>query len=120
MIIINPGSKLANGTEKQAVKNANDWVMEMRENGIRYVQIVGSPIPDGRFRWTFALRHSLTGVEATLAIHGLSAQEVEEYAANNLGAQPRIYWNGSSSAEPQLEDFLTEGYYIDIVREGES
>lgn len=120
MIIINPGSKVANGTKEQAIKNADDWVLEMRKNGIRNVQIIGKPVPNGECRWTFTLKHSLTGVEADLVMHGLNEQEEKEYSNHNLGAFPRIYWNGSSGANPKLEDFLAEGYHIDIILEVEN
>jgi hypothetical protein len=117
-MIVNPGSKLKGGTEEQAIENAELWVSQMRNCGIRNVQVVNRPEYDGKFRWRFILKHSLTDVEATLDIHGLTDDEVKKYVNNNIcKAYPRIYWNGCSSSEPRLEDFLTDGFCIDIVKE---
>lgn len=116
MLIINPGSKVPPGTKQQAIENAIGWLDQMIENGIYNVVLCDSPVPEGE-RWVFKFKHILTRKTATLSMHGLSQNEVEEYQKGNIfGAMPRVYWNGSSSDEPKLEDFLADGFCIDIVR----
>ena len=117
MLIVNHGSKVAisgNGwtnTYETAFKNATDWLLTMKKNNIHDVSIVGSEGPNLYGEWTFTFRHNVTDKQVLLTIHG-----IDDLAAHMKDKiwPPRIYWNGSSCANPQLTDFLCDGYEICI------
>ena len=111
MLIINPGSgPVEGGTFEQAVLNAETWLENMQADGVTDVKLIRSAKPQGDGRYVFTFEHNTTGVTATLETHGLTQEQVAEHTF-----PPRVYWRGSSSAEPCLEDFLTDGYRIAIV-----
>lgn len=58
-------------------------------------------------RWVFTFRHKVTGTEVQLEIHGID--DLDAYRKQYL-FDPKIYWRGSSCAEPELEDFAAEGF----------
>lgn len=118
IVLINPGSHVRGGTAEQALENARDWHRRMIEQG--FTDVVLDEVPRqgppqyGSDRWTFAFRHTLTGREAELMIHGLSEGECGECGI----FRPRVYWNGSSCSDPKWEDFLTDGFELAIRPKG--
>lgn len=117
MLIINPGNKVASGgngwtnTYQQAFLNAEDWLRKMNDNGIRDVSITTGNGPDNYGMWTFTIQHSVSHKCATLDMHGID--NIDAYLEERM-FHPRIYWNGSSCSNPELTDFLCEGYEICI------
>lgn len=109
---INPGSRIGGqpdgwtNTVEQAVLNARAWLDRMRKEGFTDIEI-GEPGPEDQGRWPFVFRHTVTGVEVTLETHGIS--DPTAYEKQHIFA-PRVYWNGSSSAEPDLDDFAAPGF----------
>jgi hypothetical protein len=115
-LLINPGSHIADdpddewtNTYQQALTTAREWLTRIHSDGITDVELI-APHPtqaphDGR--WTFTFRHTITGTEVTLETHGIHPLEVYE-RRHIFGA--RIYWNGSSSADPELENFAAPGF----------
>lgn len=121
MLVINPGNKVASGgngwtnTLEVATKSANEWLQSMHSRHIRDVEIVSVCGPDDG-SWTFTFEHSVTGCRATLDIHGID--NMTAYANDNR-YPAKIYWNRSSTANPQLTDFLCDGYEICIRKKQE-
>lgn len=117
MFLINPGSTVttsANGwtnTYETALKNAMAWLLNMEKQHITGVFIVASDGPNAQGMWVFTFRHNVTGKTALLEIHGID--NLDAYLKQNV-FHPRVYWNGSSSGEPKLTDFLRQGYEICI------
>lgn len=110
MLLINPGSHVEGGTEEQARENARVWHGRMVSDGITGVDLVEEPTGYRNGRWTFAFRHTVTGVTRELEIHGLTAAQAETYVF-----RPRVYWRGGSCSTPDLTDFLAIGYVLAIV-----
>jgi hypothetical protein len=112
MLITNAGSRIAdsgNGwtnTEASARQEAERWLAAMRGEGLTDIELVDGAMPFEN-RWRFTYRHTVTGATATLETHGID--DAEAYQAENI-FPPRVYWNGSSTAHPQLEDFAADGY----------
>lgn len=114
-MIINPGSQLpANprgwtNTFDRAVQYANEWHDRMRKEGFgQDVRMLpGAGFIDGR--WEFTFYHQVTKVRVKLETHGID--DLEAYRKQAI-FDPRIYWNGSSSSEPQLSDFAAPGYVM--------
>ena len=121
MLIVNPGSNIAksgNGwtnTLETATAMANDWLRSMRANNINEVHIVAVHGPNSD-RWTFIFEHSVTGVRASLDVHGID--NMNAYLKENT-FPPRVYWNENSSATPKLTDFLCDGYEV-VIRKKEA
>ena len=117
-VVINPGSRITAGgkgwtnTVEQARKEAQDWLGKMIEEGIADVELIpGETEHSGR--WTFIFRHTVTGVQIKLEMHGVD--DIQAYFKENLG-YPRIYWNGDSSSNPELSDFAAPGYRMSFVK----
>lgn len=112
-LIINPGSRIGEpgdgwtNTYATARTMAEDWLAKMRAEGLTDVTLLDGGEDHGDGRWGFMFRHEVTGVSICLDTHGI----------DNPGAYqrqhpftPRIYWNGSSCSNPELEDFAAPGF----------
>ena len=116
-VIINPGSTIDSmggdgwtNTVEQARKHAKEWLRRMRrEDQIDAKLLPGETFEDGR--WTFKFQHNLTGVVCDLCTHGIDNDDA--YRKENIFT-PRMYWNGSSCSNPMQEDFLKDGYRVEI------
>lgn len=116
-IIINPGARLGDAeaahgwtnTFATAHATALEWLAKMHADGLVDVDICGADATEREGRWTFTYRHTVTGVKVELETHGID--DVEAYKRQHI-FEPRIYWNGSSSANPSLEDFAAPGYVM--------
>jgi hypothetical protein len=116
-VIINPGSRLGDAQNARGWTNtfataraeADRWLTEMRSNGIADVELVSADETERGGRWTFTFRHAVTGAEVELETHGID--DLEAYRRQCI-FDPRIYWNGSSSANPCLGDFAAPGYVM--------
>lgn len=111
-LIINPGSHIGepgNGwtnTAETARSHAADWLLQLHRDGMTDVELLeGSTGSEGR--WVFSFRHAVTGTTVKLETHGID--DVEAYERQHIFA-PRVYWNGSSLAEPELEHFAAPGF----------
>jgi hypothetical protein len=103
-IILNPGSKTKGGTFEQAEKNAKKWLESIYQNGFLEVEMSFSKKEeDGNFIFNF--KHNVTRKIVQLEIHGFTDKECEEFLF-----YPRVYWNGSSCADPKTEDWLEDGF----------
>lgn len=112
MILINPGSRIPDSgdgwtnTVEGARRQAEEWLANMRSEGLTDVELLDEATPFEN-RWRFTFRHTVTGVEVTLETHGID--DLDAYQREQTFS-PRTYWNGSSSATPQLADFAAEGF----------
>lgn len=111
-LLINPGSHIGEPGEgwtntcETARAEAERWLAEMHESGMADVELLdGSTEREGR--WTFTFRHKVTGTVVELETHGID--DVQAYERQHVFC-PRIYWNGSSTANPKLEHFKAEGF----------
>lgn len=113
-MIINPGSEIPVGEVDIAIQNAVKWLNATNQNGVHDIVLDCKPCGyDGKGRWDFRFTHRITGVVKELTIHGLTDEEVKK-----LQFFPRVYWDGSSTADPKNEDFLKEGYALRIMPNG--
>jgi len=112
-IIINPGSgaiqtgsKWTN-THEVAKQNAYSWFYKpMLEQGFTDIKVEDTgKEQDGR--WLFIFKHEVTGVSVELEIHGID--NLKNYEDEFIFT-PRVYWNGSSSSNPELRDFKADGF----------
>jgi hypothetical protein len=55
----------------------------------------------------FTFRHAVTGTTVELEMHGID--NLQAYEDDHLFAA-RVYWNGSSLSEPELDDFAAPGF----------
>ena len=62
--------------------------------------------------WNFRFRHKITNKYIDLQIHGFTKKECDAFIFH-----PRVYWNGSSTAEPEITDWLTDEYQYRILYE---
>jgi hypothetical protein len=111
-VIVNPGSRinpsLPNSYER-AQQYARKWLDQMRAEGISDIELIDNrEFSDGR--WRFRFRHLITGVTVNLDQHGLSDNDDKSIFPT------RVYWNGSSSANPSIEDFAAPGYVMTYRR----
>lgn len=112
-VIINPGSRIREGsagwtnTRVQSLRNAYEWHHKMRDESFGHdIDMVDTgEHEDGRWRYVF--RHKVTGVEVSLQIHGID--DMDAYLEQALFV-PHVYWNGSSSSNPSIEDFAAPGF----------
>jgi len=113
-LIINPGSRIASpdhdgdwqNTLTVARRRAEDWLGKMHAEGMTDVELLdGTTEREGR--WVFTFRHKITEATATLEMHGI--EPVAAYEQQHWFA-PRVYWNGSSTTNPCLEDFAAPGF----------
>ena len=103
-IIINAGSENKGGTFEQAEINAKEWLESIHNEGFPEVEMsFVKRHKDGD--WQFNFIHKVIGKVATLEIHGFTKEQREVFAFH-----PRVYWNGSSTADPKIEDWLTDGF----------
>ncbi len=113
-VIINPGSRIAtepqgwSNTREGALREAATWLNRMQNDGFGdiVVQEIG---PDGEGRWTFTFRHTVTDVAVELSTHGID--NMDAYLKQCI-FPPRVYWNGSSSSNPSMDDFAAPGYVM--------
>lgn len=117
MVIINAGTRLGDihpadgwaNTYAAARKAADEWLTKMRAEGIADVELATADETEREGRWTFTFRHAVTEVEVKLETHGID--DMEAYNRQCV-FEPRIYWNGSSTANPELSDFAAPGYVM--------
>ena len=109
-VIINPGSENKGGTFEQALTIAKEWhenilsefpEVTMSEKGVHC---------DGL--WMFEFKHQVTGVTVHLQTHGFTREQCEKFIF-----QPRVYWNGSSTGDPRIEDWLTDEFTYRVCYE---
>lgn len=109
MTIINAGSENKGGTFEQALIAANEWLEMINEE---YPEVTMTThedrLEDGD--WNFKYTHGVTGKCVELQIHGYTVKECEGFMFS-----PRVYWNGSSTGGPKIEDWLDESYTYRIV-----
>lgn len=115
-MIINPGSTIPvqsgkgwTNTEQGAHREAEKWLANMRSEGITDVELLPGCEPSGEGRWCFTFRHQISGVEVNLVTHGID--DIEAYGKERI-FYPRVYWNDSSCAEPEVENFAAEGFEV--------
>ena len=114
-LLFNPGSGPVDdkgdgytNTYAKACEIARTWFEDMKADGLADIELV-EPQPwevDGG-RWTFIFRHTITGAEVKLETHGLD--NLDTYTINHVFL-PRVYWNGWSSGQPELDDFAAPGF----------
>lgn len=113
MLIINPGSKIGDdpkgwtNTHTQARKHAYEWFYKpMQEDGFTDIEVEDTKEErDGR--WLFIFKHSITEKQVELEVHGID--NLEAYRNQHIFS-PRVYWNGSSSSNPSIDDFAVDGF----------
>lgn len=114
MIIFNPGSEFVGGSFDVAKLRA-EWVLknQILGEGIVDVEIM-SDVEKTKSGWVFKFRHRVTGVVVYYSTHGLCTVEGTQKWKddNNAWAAPRDYWDGSSCSDPQLEDWLKDGFKV--------
>ena len=111
MMIINPGSENKGGSYKEAYKIAREWLMSIHAEGFPEVYFrFKEHIEDGNY--VFVFTHRTTKVKVLLETHGFTYEECKKFMF-----RPRIYWNGSSTGNPKLEDWLTDKFTYRIVYE---
>lgn len=113
--IINPGSELPSGeagigwtnTHEQAKKYAYIWFYKpMMKEGFTDIEVEDTgKETDGR--WLFIFRHQVTGKAVELETHGIDNLEAYE---KQFVFTPRVYWDGGSSSNPELSQFVVEGF----------
>jgi hypothetical protein len=115
VIVVNPGSHILadcggwTNTYAGALAEARRWLDRMRDDGLAAdVELVVPDEPverDGR--WRFGFRHRVTGVTVVLETHGID--DLDAYRRQAV-FEPRVYWRGSSSATPSLDDWAAPGF----------
>lgn len=121
-VFINPGSRIVQtdseptwtNTFEQAKKEAENWLETMRKEGIVDVAIVNWDETEYEGRWRFEFEHAVTRVRVTLETHGID--NLTAYRKRAI-FDPKVYWNGSSCANPSHEDFAAEGFKLTFVEE---
>lgn len=104
MLIINPGSENKGGTLEQATENANEWLRNIHNEGFIEVEMsFVKQLKDGDYLFNFT--HAVTKKTAELCVHGFTKDECKRFIF-----RPRVYWNGSSTADPKIEDWLADGF----------
>lgn len=113
MFIINPGSEIGTetkgwtNTHETAKLHAYEWFYKpMLKEGFTDIEVTdtGEEIEG---RWKFIFKHKVTGVEVELETHGID--DLKAYEEQYIFT-PRVYWNGSSTGQPELDDFKVEGF----------
>jgi hypothetical protein len=113
-LIINPGSGGidASGegwtnTHEQAKKYAYKWFYRpMLARGFTHIEVTDLD-EQIEGRWKFTFTHKVTGKTVELEIHGVDNLKAYE---KECVFTPRVYWNDSSTGEPELEQFAADGY----------
>lgn len=107
-IIINAGSENKGGTFEQAEMNAKEWLKSIHDEGFNEIEMKFiERQKDGD--WLFHFTHLVTKKVATLEIHGFTKEECKQFMFH-----PRVYWNGSSTSDPKIEDWLCDGFKFRI------
>lgn len=112
-VIINPGSRIGEpgdgwaNTYATARATAEEWLAAMHAEGLTGVTLLDGGEDHGDGRWGFTFRHEVTGASVRLDTHGID--NLDAYERKHLFA-PRVYWNGSSCSNPELEDFAAPGF----------
>lgn len=96
---------MSNGTIKQARINAQEWFDHMKEDG--FVDIVMTEGNHGDY-FEFIFTHKVTKKVATLHIHGYPNNQTIDMIFK------KIYWNGCSSSEPKIDNWLKDGFTFEI------
>lgn len=116
MVIINPGTHIPpdsvdegwTNTYEGALAEAEKWLRRMHNEGLADITMTEpddkEPV-DGR--WTFQFVHDVTGVTVELDTHGIAP--IDRYMQGRW-AYPRVYWNGSSTSNPELSQWAARGY----------
>lgn len=113
-LIINAGSAIGateagwTNTEAQARKEAEKWLALIHADGMVDVELLPGSV-EFESRWRFTFRHAVTAVEVTFETHGIDNEEV--YRKRYTFA-PRQYWNGSSTNDPEIDDFAAPGFAV--------
>ena len=119
-ILFNPGSGAvaASGAGwtndyAGAEANAREWHDRLVGDGIRDVELTlpGMPAPGDDGRWVFDFTHTVSGVVVQLETHGLDDDEYRAYEREHVFG-PHVYWNGSSSDIPEVEQFAAPGFEV--------
>ena len=109
MMIINAGSENKGGTFEEALKSARVWLSSVQREFPEVTMTTHeNRLGDGD--WNFVFTHQVTGVSVDLDIHGFTDEECEKFTFH-----PRVYWNGSSTSDPKIDDWLTDDYKYRIV-----
>lgn len=124
MILINPGSHIGEttglwtNTHEKALERALGWLKNIQDDGYKNIKMLDTK-EEINGRWKFLFKHSVTGAVVELETHGID--DMDAYIKENVFT-PRVYWNGSSTGEPELEQWLVDGYekVLDIVAVGVS
>ena len=113
-LIINPGSGDV-GTQGEGWTNTRDqskinayeqFYKPMIEEGFTDITVKDTKqYREGR--WVYEFTHDVTGKTIELEMHGID--NMEAYMKEHIFGT-RIYWNGSSSSNPELEQFAEEGF----------
>ena len=100
------------GTLEQAKINAEEWLKSIHEEGFIDVEMTFKERygEGGNFLFLFDFTHSVTKKVATLEIHGFTEEQCQKFVLH-----PRVYWNGSSTANPKIEDWLSDEFKFKIV-----
>lgn len=112
-MLINPGSAIGRqeigftNTHKTAKKYAQElFYDQMAKEGFTDIEMIDTGVEDDG-RWKFIFKHTITGKEVELEIHGID--NMDAYTDKYIFS-PRVYWNGSSSSNPELEHFAADGF----------
>lgn len=100
------------GTFEQAKINAEGWLKSIHEEGFIDVEMTFKEQygEGGNLLFLFEFTHSVTQKVATLEIHGFTEEQCQKFVLH-----PRVYWNGSSTANPKIEDWLSDEFAFKIV-----
>ena len=111
-MIINPGSRIGEpgegwtNTYEIAQATARYWLTTMHANGMTDVELLDGTREREKL-WVFTFRHAVTGTTVELETHGID--NMEAYGRQCVFT-PKVYWNGSSTANPELDDFAAPGF----------
>lgn len=98
-------------TYEGAIRNATRWHELMPRSGIGDTELVlpfqPEPAGTGKGWWRFHVRHTITGVERELLMHGVD--DFEAFFAE-LNYTPAEIWNERTAGVPRLEDFAARGF----------
>lgn len=110
--IINAGATIGESDEgwtntyETALVSANAWLEQMTTQGFRDIVMTPDPV-EREGRWRFTFRHTVTGVSVELETHGID--NLDAYRKKRI-FDPKIYWRGSSCANPSIKDFAADGF----------
>lgn len=112
--IINPGSGAVpiagegwTNTAAEAEREAKRWLERIHAEGMTDVVIEDQVGDLGDGRWRFYFRHTVTGKVVPLDTPGID--DWDAFMKERVfGA--RIYWNGSSGSNPELEHWAVDGF----------